>query len=213
MRSMQKSFPGRSGLRLSSCIHHSGPPFAQHKNGEASRGVGSAMAHLSSTNPFPDPPTLLVAPCCAIPRDYLSATGYPRIARDGVFGVSTWPMGCDTPSPFAERFPFGEQVKWRCDSPHTKGDLCDTCAIPHENKQKGCDSPLCDTISKRYCAIWGGYLALGRLANTSFLFLALLFIAMISFFFFVLCVCFPFQGLWGFSKEKKKKTLLFRWVS
>ena len=25
---------------------------------------------------------------------------YPPIARYGVFGVSTWPIGCDTPSPF-----------------------------------------------------------------------------------------------------------------
>ena len=30
---------------------------------------------------------------------------YPPIARYGVFGVSTWPIGCDTPSPFSERFP------------------------------------------------------------------------------------------------------------
>ena len=28
---------------------------------------------------------------------------YPPIARYGVFGVSTWPIGCDTP-PFSERF-------------------------------------------------------------------------------------------------------------
>ena len=40
--------------------------------------------------------------------------------------------------------------------PPQKGYLSDTCAIPHENKANGCDTPLCDTISKRYCAIWGG---------------------------------------------------------
>ena len=33
------------------------------------------------------------------------------------FGVSTWPIGCDTPSPFSERFPLGEHAKWRCDTP------------------------------------------------------------------------------------------------
>ena len=27
---------------------------------------------------------------------------------------------------------------------------------PCENKAKACDTPLCDTISKGYCAIWGG---------------------------------------------------------
>ena len=43
---------------------------------------------------------------------------YPTIARYGVFGVSTWPIGCDTPSPFSECFPFGEHAKWRCDTPH-----------------------------------------------------------------------------------------------
>ena len=42
---------------------------------------------------------------------------YPPIARYGVFGVSTWPTGCDTPSPFSERFPLGGHAKWRCDTP------------------------------------------------------------------------------------------------
>ena len=28
-------------------------------------------------------------------------------------------------------------------------------AIPNENKANGYDTPLCDTISQRYCAIWG----------------------------------------------------------
>ena len=101
--------------------------------------------------------THLVAPYRAIPRDSLSQR-YPPIARYGVFGVSTWPIWCDTPSPFSERFPLGEQAKWRCDTPPPtqKGYLSDTCAIPHENKANGCDTPLCDTISKGYCAIWGG---------------------------------------------------------
>ena len=37
-----------------------------------------------------------------------------------------------------------------------KGYLSDTCAIRYENNANGCDTPLCDTISKGYCAIWGG---------------------------------------------------------
>ena len=66
-------------------------------------------------------PTDLVAPDCSILRDYLSDT--PHIARYGVFGVSTWPIGCDTPSPFSERLrlPLGEHAKWRCDIPPTTG--------------------------------------------------------------------------------------------
>ena len=87
-----------------------------------------------------------------MPRDYLSP-----IARYGVFGVSTWPIGCDTPFPLSERFPHWRacEVEVRYPPPQ-KGYLSDTCAIPYENKANGCDTPLCDTISKRYCAIWGG---------------------------------------------------------
>ena len=42
---------------------------------------------------------------------------YPCIARYGVFGVSTCPIGCHTPAPFSERFPLGAHAKWRCDTP------------------------------------------------------------------------------------------------
>ena len=81
---------------------------------------------------------------------------YPPIARYGIFGVSTWPIGCDTPSPFSECFPLGKHAKWRCDTPPQKGYLSDTCTIPYQNKENSCDTPLRDTISKKYCAIWGG---------------------------------------------------------
>ena len=40
--------------------------------------------------------------------------------------------------------------------PPQKGYLSDTGAIPYENKANWCDTPLCDTISKGYCAIGGG---------------------------------------------------------
>ena len=83
---------------------------------------------------------------------------HPPIARYVFFGVSIWPIGCDTPSP-----PFlSISPPWRaCEvevryPPPQKGYLSDTCAIPYEKRQKGCDTPLCDTISKGYCAIWGG---------------------------------------------------------
>ena len=61
---------------------------------------------------------------------------YPPIARYGVFGVSTWPLGCDTPSPFSEHFPLGEHAKWGCDTPPQKVYLSDACAIPSQNKAK-----------------------------------------------------------------------------
>ena len=66
---------------------------------------------------------------------------YPPIARYGVFGVSTWPIGCDTLSPFSEHFPLGEHAKWRCDTPPQKGYLSDTCAIPYEKRQMGAIPP------------------------------------------------------------------------
>ena len=63
---------------------------------------------------------------------------YPPTARYGVLGVSTWPIGCDTPFPFSQRFPLGEHANWRCDTPPQKGCLSDTHAIPFENKANGC---------------------------------------------------------------------------
>ena len=96
-----------------------------------------------------------MAPYCAIPRDYLSNT---PIARYGVFGVSTWPIGCDTPSPFSERFPLGEHAKWRCDTPPppTKGVsqryLRDT--PPKEGKMRAIPPPA--AILSRKGIAWYG---------------------------------------------------------
>ena len=93
---------------------------------------------------------------------------YPSIARCGFFGVSTWPwLVCDTPSPLSERFPQGLwracEVEARYPPPPPKGVsqryLRDT--LWKQGKTRAIPS-LCDTISKGYCAIWGGDLALGR---------------------------------------------------
>ena len=102
----------------------------------------------------------LVAPYCAIPRDYLSDT--PLLRAMGFLVSQHGQLGAIPPPPFLRVSPPGEHPKWRCDTHPQKGYLGDTCAIPYENKANGCDTPLCDTISKGYCAIWGGYLALGR---------------------------------------------------
>ena len=80
----------------------------------------------------------------------------PPIARYGVSGVSTWPIGCDTPLPLFWAFPPRRacEVGVRYPPPQKGvGYLSDTCAIPNENKANGCETPLCDTISKRSCAI------------------------------------------------------------
>ena len=95
-----------------------------------------------------------MAPYCATPRDYLSDT--PLFARYGVFGASTWPIGCGTPSPFSERFPLGEHAKWGRDTPHKRGISAILARYPMKKGKKGAIPPLCDTISKGYCTIWGG---------------------------------------------------------
>ena len=97
---------------------------------------------------------VLVAPYCAIPRDYLSDT--PLLRAMGFLVSQHGQLGAIPPPPFLSVFPLGEHAKWRCDTPPQKGYLSDTCAIPYENKANVCDTPLCDTISKGYCAIWGG---------------------------------------------------------
>ena len=106
----------------------------------------------------------LVAPYCAIPRDYLSDT---LLLRAMGFLVSQHGrLGAIPPPPFLS----GSHAKWRCDTPPQKGYLSDTCAILYENKANGCDTPLCDTISKGYCAIWGGISHwAAKLPNFSFL--------------------------------------------
>ena len=80
---------------------------------------------------------------------------YPPIARYGVFGVPTWPFGCDTPSPFLSVSPLGEHAKWRCDTPPPlkRGISAILARHPMKTMQMGAIPPLCDTISKGYCAI------------------------------------------------------------
>ena len=57
----------------------------------------------------------LVAPYCAIPRDYLSDT--PLLRAMGFLVSQHGQLGAIPPSPFSERFPFGEHAKWRFDTP------------------------------------------------------------------------------------------------
>ena len=91
---------------------------------------------------------------------------YPPSLRAMGFLVSQHgQLGAIPPPPFLSVSPLGEQVKWRRDTPPRKGYLSDTCAIPYKNKANRCDTPLCDTISKGYCAIWGGVSRTGLLSE------------------------------------------------
>ena len=93
---------------------------------------------------------------------------YPPIARYGVFGVSTWPIGCDTPSPFSERFPRGEHAKWRCDTPPPppqRGISAILARYPMKTRQMGAIPPSAILSQKRYCAI-GGVSRTGSLSES-----------------------------------------------
>ena len=98
----------------------------------------------------------MVAPYCAILRDNLSDT--PLALR----AMGFWCLNMATWVRYAR--PVFVSVStlesMRCGGagppPPRNGYLSDTCAIPHENKAKWVRHPLCDTTSKRYCAICGG---------------------------------------------------------
>ena len=83
------------------------------------------------------------------------------MVRYEVFGVSTWPIECDTPFPFSERFPG--LPPWRaCEVEVQKGYLSDTCLIPYENKAKRVRYPPLRYYLEIVLRDMGGYLALGR---------------------------------------------------
>ena len=96
----------------------------------------------------------LVAPYCAIPRDYLSDT--PLLRAMGFLVSQHGQLDAIPPPPFLGVSPLEYMRSRGAIPPPQKGYLSDTSAIPYENKANGCDTPLCDTISKGYCAIWGG---------------------------------------------------------
>ena len=78
---------------------------------------------------------------------------YPPIACYGVFGVSTYgQLGVIPPSPFLNVFPL-ESMRSGGAIPPTKGV---SQRYPMKTGYNARDTPLCDTISKAYCTIWGG---------------------------------------------------------
>ena len=85
-------------------------------------------------------------PCLAVLRD-TARLSQRSIARYGVLVPQHGQLGAIPPPPFSERFPLACEVEVRY-TPLSG-------AMPYENKANGCDTPFCDTISKRYCAIGG----------------------------------------------------------
>ena len=80
----------------------------------------------------------------------------PKSARYGVFGVSTWRIGCDTPShvlsvSHLESMRSGGAIP----PPPQKGYLSDTCAVPMKTRQIGAIPPSA-ILSRKGIARYGG---------------------------------------------------------
>ena len=91
----------------------------------------------------------LVAPYCAIPRDYLSDT--PLLRAMGFLVSQHGQLGAIPPPPFLSVSPLESMRSGGEIPPPQKGYLSDTWAIPFENKANGCDTPLCDTTVELLC--------------------------------------------------------------
>ena len=92
---------------------------------------------------------------------------YPPIARCGVFGVSTWPIGCDTPSLFSERFPplIACEVEVRYPPPPPqKGISAILERYPMKTKQMGAIPPSA-ILSRKGIARYGGASRTGPLSE------------------------------------------------
>ena len=83
---------------------------------------------------------------------------YPPSLRAVGFLVSQHgQLGAIPPPPFLSVSPLESMRSGGAipPPPPQKGYLSSTCAMPYESKANGRDTPLCDTILKGYCAIWG----------------------------------------------------------
>ena len=96
---------------------------------------------------------ILVAAYCAIPRDYLSDT--PLLRAMGFLVSQHGQLGA-IPPPLFWAFPPWRACEVEVRYRPSKGGISAIRAwYPMKTRQNACDAPLCDTISKRYCAIWG----------------------------------------------------------
>ena len=80
---------------------------------------------------------------------------YPLLRAMGFLVSQHGQLGAIPPPPFLSISPLESMRSGGAIPPPQKGYLSDTSAIPYENKANGCDTPLCDTISKGYCKRYG----------------------------------------------------------
>ena len=133
-------------------------PAKNQKKIHRRASAGSQGEELWGLREVPSGP--LVAPYCAIPRDYLSDT--PLLRTMGFLVSQHGQLCAIPPPPFLSVSPLESirevEVRYR---PPSKGYLSDTCAIPYENKGMGAIPPSA-ILSRKGIARYGGYLALGR---------------------------------------------------
>ena len=87
---------------------------------------------------------------------------YPPIARYGVFDVSTWPIGCDTPSPFLSIPPWRAcEVEVRY-PPLKRGISAILARCPMKTRQMGAIPPSA-ILSRKGIARYGGVSRTGPL--------------------------------------------------
>ena len=96
----------------------------------------------------------LVAPYRAIPRDYLSDT--PLLRAMGFLVSQHDQLGAIPPPRFLSVSPLESMRSGGAIPPLKEGISAILARYPMKTRQTDCDTPLCDTISKGYCAIWGG---------------------------------------------------------
>ena len=88
---------------------------------------------------------------------------YPPIARYGVFGVSTWPIGCDTP-PFLSAYPVEScEVEVRYPPPLKRGISAILARYPMKTRQVGAIPPSA-ILSRKGIARYGGVSRTGSLS-------------------------------------------------
>ena len=95
----------------------------------------------------------LVAPYCAIPRDYLSDT-HPLRAM-GFLVAQHGQLDAILPPPFLSVSPLESMRSAGAIPPPQKGYLSDTCAKPMKTRQVGAIPPLRCYLERVLQAIWG----------------------------------------------------------
>ena len=105
---------------------------------------------------------LLVAPYCAIPRDYLSDT--PLLRAMGFLVSQHGQLGAIPPPPFLSVSPLGEHATWRCNTPPPlkRGISAILARYPMKTRQMGAIPPSA-ILSRKGIARHGGVSRTGPL--------------------------------------------------